>query len=83
GHHGPSATASTDLWSLWAAPPVEVSALLILAAAYALRVRRVGGVPGLRQVSFHGGIAVILIAVCSPLGGVAQQGLLTAHMLQH
>ena len=25
----------------------------------------------------------LLIAVCSPLGGVAQQGLLSAHMLQH
>ena len=83
GHHGPSATASTDLWSLWAVPPVEVSALLLLAAAYVLRARRVGGVSRGRQASFLSGIAVILIAVCSPLGGVAQQGLLTAHMLQH
>jgi cytochrome c oxidase assembly factor CtaG len=83
GHHGPSATASTDLGALWAVPPVEVSALLVLAALYALRVRAVGGVSGLRRLSFHAGIAVILIAVCSPLGGVAQQGLLTAHMLQH
>ncbi len=83
GHHGPSATASTDLGSLWAIPPVEVSALLVLAALYAVRVRAVGGVSGLRQLSFHSGVAVILIAVCSPLGGVAQQGLLTAHMLQH
>ncbi len=83
GHHGPSAQATTDLGALWAIPPFEVSALLILAGLYALRVRRVGGVSGLRQVSFHAGVAVILIAVCSPLGGVAQQGLLTAHMLQH
>lgn len=83
GHHGSSGEASRDLGELWAIPPVEVSAMLILAALYALRVHRVGGVSGLRQFSFHSGIAVVLIAVCSPLGGVAQQGLLTAHMLQH
>jgi cytochrome c oxidase assembly factor CtaG len=83
GHHGPSATASKDLGTLWAIPPVEVSALVILGLLYALAVRRTGGVSGLRRLSFYSGIAVILIAVCSPLGGVAQQGLLTAHMLQH
>lgn len=83
GHHGPSAGATTDLSQLWAIPPIEVAGLLVLAALYALRVHRLGGVSGLRQFSFHSGIAVILIAVCSPLGGVAQQGLLTAHMLQH
>jgi putative membrane protein len=83
GHHGPSAATTTDLASLWAIPPVEVSALIILAALYTLRVHRVGGVSGLRRLSFYSGIAVVLVAVCSPLGGVAQQGLLTAHMLQH
>lgn len=83
GHHGPSAGATTDLSALWAIPPVEVSALIVLAALYAFQVHRVGGVSGLRQLSFHSGVVVILIAVCSPLGGVAQQGLLTAHMLQH
>ena len=83
GHAGPSARASTDLGSLWAVPPIEVSALIVLGALYALRVHRVGGVSGLRRLSFYAGIAVILVAVCSPLGGVAQQGLLTAHMLQH
>lgn len=83
GHHGPSAGATTDLSALWAIPPVEVAGLLILAVLYAWQAHRVGGVSRLRQASFHGGIAVVLIAVCSPLGGIAQQGLLTAHMLQH
>ena len=65
-------------------PPVEVAAILVVAALYALRVRRSPGlVAGWRQASFAGGIAVLLVAVCSPLGGVAQQGLLSAHMLQH
>lgn len=83
GHHGPSAEATRDLGELWAVPPVEVAAMLIVAALYAVRVHRVGGVSGLRQLSFHAGVAVVLVAVVSPLGGIAQQGLLTAHMLQH
>lgn len=83
GHAGPSEDASTDLMSLWAVPPVEVAAVVVLAGLYALRVQRVGGVSGLRRLSFYSGIVLILAAVCSPLGGVAQQGLLTAHMLQH
>ncbi len=82
-HHGPSAGATTDLSALWAVPPVEVAGLLILAALYAWQAHRAGGVSRLRQTSFHAGIVVLLIAVSSPLGGVAQQGLLTAHMLQH
>ena len=84
GHPGPSAGATTDLGDLWAVPPVEVAAILIVAALYWARVRRVPGVvAGWRQASFAAGIVVLLAAVCSPLGGVAQQGLLTAHMLQH
>ncbi len=83
GHAGPSATATTDLGELWAVPPVEVAAVLLLGALYAARVHRVGGISGLRRLSFGSGLALILIAICSPLGGIAQQGLLTAHMLQH
>ena len=83
GHAGPSADAPTNLSALWAVPPVEVAALLLLGVLYGIRVHRVGGVDGKRQLSFYSGIALILIAICSPLGGIAQQGLLTAHMLQH
>lgn len=83
GHAGPSADATTDLSELWAVPPVEVSAMVVLAAAYLLVAHRAGDVPAGRRISFLAGVAVILAAVCSPLGGVAQQGLLTAHMLQH
>jgi len=82
-HHGPSAGATTDLSTLWAVPPVEVAGLLILAALYAWQAHRVGGVSRLRRASFTAGILVVLVAVCSPLGGIAQQGLLVAHMLQH
>jgi cytochrome c oxidase assembly factor CtaG len=84
GHPGPSAQATTDAAELWAVPPVEVAAILIAAALYAARVRRAPGVvAGWRQACFAAGIVVLLAAVCSPLGGIAQQGLLSAHMLQH
>jgi len=83
GHPGPSASSSTDLSELWAVPPVEVAAVLLLGALYAARVHRVGGISGLRQFSFYSGIVLILAAICSPLGGIAQQGLMTAHMVQH
>jgi putative membrane protein len=84
GHPGPSAQATTDAAELWAVPPVEVAAILVVAALYAIRVRRVPGVvAGWRQACFAAGIVVLLAAVCSPLGGIAQQGLLSAHMLQH
>ena len=83
GHSAPSAQTTTDLSELWAVPPVEVAAILIAAAFYWGLTRRVGGVSPLRQASFYSGLALILVAVCSPLGGIAQQGLLTAHMLQH
>jgi putative membrane protein len=83
-HSAPSAAASTELGDLWAVPPVEVAAIIVAAALYFGRARRLPGVvSGWRQVSFAGGLAVLLAAVCSPLGGVAQQGLLSAHMLQH
>ena len=83
GHSAPSADTTTDLSRLWAVPPVEVAAILLAAVIYWGFTRRFGGVSGLRQVSFYSGLALILAAVCSPLGGIAQQGLLTAHMLQH
>ncbi len=83
GHTGPSADSMTDISELWAVPPVEISAVLIVGALYALRVHRVGGVTGRRRASFYAGLAIILASVVSPLGGMAQQGLLAAHMLQH
>ncbi len=83
GHSGPAADSSTDLAALWAIPPVEVAGVIVLGALYVVWARRSGGVSGTRQASFLAGLAAILIAVVSPLGGIAQQGLLSAHMLQH
>lgn len=83
GHAGPSTHASTRLSDLWAVPPVEVAALLLALALYFGAVRRHGGVSPGRRAAFASGIVMVIAAICSPLGGIAQQGLLTAHMLQH
>jgi cytochrome c oxidase assembly factor CtaG len=81
GHGGPSAAAPTDLGELWAIPPVEVTAIVLIGVLYLLGVAR--DVSGRRRALFLSGLALILAAICSPLGGIAQQGLLSAHMLQH
>lgn len=80
GHTSPSAAAETDIGALWALPPVEIAGILLLGLLYSTRA---GGLPTRRRVSFYSGLGVLLVAVCSPLAGVAQQGLLSAHMLQH
>lgn len=80
-HHGPTIT---DLGELWAIPPIEVAAILVGGAVYAVAVaRHPGTVPAWSRWSFAGGLALLLAAVCSPLAGMAQQGVLAAHMLQH
>ncbi|WP_217914407.1 cytochrome c oxidase assembly protein [Miltoncostaea marina] len=82
-HLAPITGPSTDPGELWAVPPIETSAIAVAAVLYALAVRRLGGVSGRRRLSFAAGLLIILAAVVSPLTGMAQQGLLTAHMLQH
>lgn len=81
GWVGEPATSMADLWSV---PPVEVAVFLALAGAFALFDRHPdSGVTGRHRAYYYSGIALLLAAVCTPLGGMAQQGLLSAHMLQH
>jgi putative membrane protein len=74
----------SDWWTLWAVPPVEVALIAMLAVALLL-----GPGAGGARIRDDGrpwvvaATALLLIAVCSPLAGLAQGGLLAAHMLQH
>ncbi|MGD9696567.1 MAG: cytochrome c oxidase assembly protein [Thermoleophilia bacterium] len=84
GHSGPSPTASRDPSDLWAIPPFETAAILLAAVLYGIAMHRARGeVAAWRRVCFAAGLLVLAAALCSPLGGIAQQGLLVAHMLQH
>lgn len=66
-----------DWWTLWAIPPVEVALTGLLVAWLLITGRREG-----RAYALAAG-AVLLLAICSPVAGLAQSGLLSAHMGQH
>ncbi|HWH13897.1 MAG TPA: cytochrome c oxidase assembly protein [Miltoncostaeaceae bacterium] len=71
-------------WTLWALPPVEVLAILGLAVGVGAWSRRLGRPLDTRRRVYLGiGVALLLVSVCSPLGGLAQGGILSAHMMQH
>jgi len=65
-------------WQLWSVPPVEVSLIGLLAIAIFPRARS-----GWPRWSAIAGIVVLLGAVCSPISGMAKDGLLEIHMAQH
>ena len=84
GFAGRVTAPSTNLGDLWSVPPVECAVFLMLGFAYHAWARRPdSGVTLRHRCFFAAGIAVLLLSVCTPLGGMAQQGLLSAHMLQH
>ncbi len=79
----------SEVWREWGAPPLEVALTLVPAVWYAVGVRAmwrsagVGhGVSRSRAVSFAAGIAVIMLALASPLDAMAD-ALFSAHMVQH
>lgn len=77
-------TRPADWWTLWSLPPLEFVAILLLLAACVSAIRARGAdLTGGRIALLAGGTAILLVAVCSPLAGLAQGGILSAHMLQH
>jgi putative membrane protein len=72
----------------WEAPPAvlvaaPVAVLLFVQAFVRLRRRRPDHAPWTRAVLFGAGLALLLLAVLSPLDGIGDDYLLSAHMLQH
>jgi putative membrane protein len=71
----------------WQVEPLQVAPALVLAFAYAIRVRRLAArgrpVSGRRRVSFYAGIAVVLVALVSPIDYLGESRLLWVHMVQH
>ena len=65
-------------WTLWSVPPVE-SIGIALVALYVLPRARPGG----HRAAGISGILLLVVAVCSPIAGLAHDGLLAFHMLQH
>jgi putative membrane protein len=66
--------------------PLQLLPATVSGVLYALRVARLAGgpraVPGWRQACFYAGLLVIVLALASPLGHVAEE-LFLAHMTEH
>ena len=73
----------------WLADPAVLAPIVVLVAVYVIRfrsVRREGGGRGagrLQAVAFAGAILALLAALASPLDGLGDDYLFSAHMLQH
>lgn len=71
----------------WNVDPALVAAALVVSLSYARRARSLGrrgrGVPLWRRLSFYLGVAIVLLALISPLDTIGEGGLFYVHMAQH
>ena len=71
----------------WSFEPLQVVPIAVVAAAYAKRVwtlrRRGTAVPGWKQLLFWTGIALLLVALVSPVDHLGEEDLFSFHMVQH
>ena len=74
-------------WTSWTIDPLQLLPIGLAAAGYALRVRtlrrRGQPVPGWRLALFGGGVALLILALVSPLHAFAEDEFFFAHMIQH
>lgn len=70
-------------WTLWAVPPFEVVAIVAGSLAVAWWLRGRGQLNARAVWMLVAAAVVLLMGVCSPLAGLAQGGILSAHMAQH
>jgi putative membrane protein len=74
----------SEWWREWSASPAQTLPILLGALLYAIRARKLGPrLPAWRAWCFAGGIAVLLLAVVSPVDPIGERDLFWAHMLQH
>ena len=78
---GPSLVTS------WSLDPLQLAPVALIAGAYAIRARTLARrgqpAPGWRIALFSLGIALLVVAVASPLAAVAEDELFSFHMAQH
>ena len=79
---------ATSVDTSWTLAPVAIASVLAYAAVYVVRWRRVRrsagarGAGGWRLAAWLGGVALVLVALISPVDRIAEQ-LASAHMVQH
>jgi putative membrane protein len=71
----------------WSFEPLQLVPLIVVTLLYARRVRMLGrrgtAVPAWRVVAFGAGVALLVIALASPVAAIGEERLFAAHMLQH
>ena len=76
-----------SLLTSWTIDPLQLAPIALIAGAYAMRVntlvRRGQPVPGWRIALFILGLALLVVAVATPLAAVAEEELFSFHMTQH
>jgi putative membrane protein len=76
-----------SLLASWTLDPLQLAPVVVVAAAYAVRARTLAKrgqpVPGWRIALFSLGIALLVLAVASPIAEIGEQELFSVHMTQH
>ena len=76
-----------SLLTSWTLEPLQLAPIALVAAAYAVRARTLAHrrqpVPGWRIALFALGIALLVLAVASPIATVGEEELFAFHMVQH
>jgi putative membrane protein len=76
-----------SLLTSWTLDPLQLAPIVLAALAYAIRARtlrrRGTPVPGWRVLLFGLGIALLLLALASPIAAIGERELFSFHMLQH
>jgi putative membrane protein len=80
-------TADLSLLTSWTFEPLQLVPVVLAALLYARRARtlrrRGTPVPGWRIACFALGIALLLLALASPIAAIGEERLFSFHMLQH
>jgi putative membrane protein len=76
-----------SLLTSWTLEPLQLAPIALIAAAYAMRARTLAHrdqpVPGWRIALFTLGIALLVLAVASPIATIGEEELFSFHMVQH
>ena len=76
-----------SLLTSWTLEPLQLAPIALIAIAYAVRARtlarRQQPVPGWRMALFGLGIALLVLAVTSPVATIGEEELFSVHMVQH
>jgi len=80
-------TLAISLVTSWTFDPLQLLPIALIAGAYAMRARTLARrgqpVPGWRIALFMVGIALLVVALASPVAAVAEEELFSFHMTQH